>query len=158
MVTEADYKREFAKQMLTPGADSFSITLKLFPAEAHVPFALWAGKEWPKDLEVLQYQREMADDPFAAGLLCDRHQTAAMILERAKRERDGEVFTKEMTLYAKVMQFIDMPATSQTNIQVNQNNKVIQVPAMMNMGDWERIAVVHQERLTDGGSGSTHSS
>ncbi len=151
MVTEADYKRAFAKQMLAPGADSFSIALKLFPHESHVPFALWAGKEWPKDLEVLQYQREMIDDPFAAGILTDRHQTAALVLEKAKKTHDPDSFGRLVTVYAKIMQFIDMPVAASTNIQIN-NNKVIQVPASMDMQQWEHVAIAHQERLIDGGT------
>lgn len=157
MVTEADYKLEFARQTMKDAADPFRVCLSLFPREQDVPFALWAGMNWPKDPEVRHYQKQILDKPFECGLLADRYQTARELLDRARacKSYEQEEYVKIMTLYAKVMQLIDMPALTQTNLQVNNHMKVIQVPAMMDMRQWENIAVVHQERLTSGGSGTT---
>lgn len=156
MVTEADYKLEFARQTIVQKADPFQVCLQLFPREQDVAYALWAGMNWPKDPEVKHYQQQIVDKPFEAGMLADRYQTARELLERARKCRsyEHEEYVKIMTLYAKVMQLIDMPASTQTNVQVNNHMKVIQVPAMMDMRQWENIAVVHQERLTNGSSGT----
>jgi len=139
-------KKAFALAMMDRPEKAFDVAFALFPSNTDTGLALKAASEWPKDPEVIAFQRQAIADPQAAGVLLDREQAAREILERARNCRDDETYGKLMRLYADVRGFIKQGEANTTNNTVNVT-KVIMMPAPQSKEDWSRNATAQQRNL-----------
>jgi hypothetical protein len=146
-MTERDAKQAFALALMERPGKPFDVAFALWPGNDETSKALFAATNWPTDEEVLDFQRAIVANPEVAGILPSKYQAAREVLDRARKCRDDETYTKLMRLYCEVMGQIDKP---NSGIQVNTVtvNKVLVVPAMpTNRADWQRDAIAQQETL-----------
>jgi len=140
-------KRAFAIALMADPGNAFNIAFKLFPRDEDTSLAIEAANTWKLDPVVLDQQAAAIKDPAAAGILADKHQTAAEILERARKCDDPEVYAKIMRLYADVMGHIDKAGTG-ASVAVNVTTKVLMMPHPLSKNEWSEKAVIQQRDLT----------
>lgn len=144
--TEAELKHAFALATAN-GGDPHRVAFGLFPSPDDTPLAVRAARDWPTDIEVLAYQRQIQADPKTAGALPDKYQTAREILERARKAVDDMAYFRIMSLYCDVMSHIDKQSAGTPSVNVNIAPKVILMPAPMSKTDWSRQATEQQRGL-----------
>lgn len=144
-------KREYAITLLAIG-DPFKAAFAVFPDSEDTSLAIEAATNWKHDPIVIEHQALALEDPESTGMLADKSQAAALVLARAQKCDDDEVFGKLMRLYADMQGHIVKPGAVAVGTLNVQNNKVIVMPAPVAKEQWSVMATAQQRELSCGNS------
>ena len=140
---EAQRKRLFAESLLKCPSDPFSIALKLFGSDTGG--ALRAAQEWPGDLDVIAYQKELIELEGEEAFLPSKSEALRLVWKMAegKQACSTEQLTA-MKLYAEMRSFIPKVAVAPVTVQ---QNSVMVIRDHGSDEDWQAAAMAHQRRI-----------
>lgn len=144
-MTEAEEKAAFAALLLKTPSDPFKAALALFPD--NVSRALRIATEWPRDSLVIEEQGKLVTSAGDMAFLPSKADLARLIWGKLEDDKiNADEFAKLGKLYAEVRGFIDKPINN-TNIQVNNVQRVVEMPVYSSSEHWEAEAAAQQREL-----------
>jgi hypothetical protein len=147
VLTDEEYKVEYARQLLKTPKDPFKAALVLFPNNTNR--ALRVANEWPQDIVVRNAQNELIENEGELAFLPTKGELARSVWDRMQSEWVAtDDFGKLGKLYADVMGFIEKQNTN-VNVGVNVSNRVMIVKDNGNDEQWEAKLQAQQAKLIE---------
>lgn len=139
-------KRIFAAALLRTPLDPMTAALATDPRRH---YATVICNTWQYDADVQEHMREIEATAGAAARIPTRDDVASRLYTEATSIRDKDTALKYYELLAKIMGYIEKPATQNVNVNnIMDNRKVVMLPATTSLDDWEAAAIQQQREIT----------
>lgn len=141
-------KAAFAEELLRNPNDPYGAATKIFGQGTEL--AITAGRDWIRDIEVLNKQKELIEENGEETYLPNRAILARRVFEIGESSRCS--VTERLAafrLYADLRNFIEKPGVSIDNRTMIQNNKVMVIKDHGSDEEWEEKTRVQQAKLVE---------